>query len=182
MKQNTYGFTIVELLIVIVVIAILAALSYVGYVNLSAKARDAQRLSDVQQIIRAVNTYRAEHGSYPSSHPHNTSATCASHNNGYSYSTATDGRWMVGLRLSGLVTSIPVAPGNDCTSYYRYLKPTPTSYGCPARTEEYALLQVFGVEGAPVPEGAVTSIWKPCAPSAVGWGPSGPTNWTFILE
>ena len=35
MKHRAYGFTIVELIIVVMVIAILAAVSYVAYTNIS---------------------------------------------------------------------------------------------------------------------------------------------------
>ena len=35
MKRRAYGFTIVELIIVVMVIAILAAVSYVAYTNIS---------------------------------------------------------------------------------------------------------------------------------------------------
>ena len=65
MKQKAYGFTIVELLIVIVVVAILAALSYVGYVNIANRANDSVVASDAATIARALEAYRVEEGNYP---------------------------------------------------------------------------------------------------------------------
>lgn len=63
--QRTYGFTIVELLIVIVVIAILAALSYVGYTSISNRAHDSTVQSDLANFAKAVKLIHAETGEYP---------------------------------------------------------------------------------------------------------------------
>lgn len=45
MNQKAYGFTIVELLIVIVVIAVLAAISVVAYAGIQNRARDSAIMS-----------------------------------------------------------------------------------------------------------------------------------------
>ena len=63
--QRARGFTIVELLIVIVVVAILAALSYVGYTNISNRAYDSSVQSDLAQIGKKLELYRAEKGLWP---------------------------------------------------------------------------------------------------------------------
>lgn len=60
--QRTYGFTIVELLIVIVVIAILAALSYVGYTNIQARAKYVQQVAELDRIGKAIQLWSAENG------------------------------------------------------------------------------------------------------------------------
>lgn len=65
MKHKSYGFTIVELLIVIVVIAILAAISVVAYSGISASARDAQRSSDIAALTKALELYYIDNGQYP---------------------------------------------------------------------------------------------------------------------
>ena len=46
-KQKQYGFTIVELLIVIVVIAILAAITIVAFTNLQRRAVNSAVTSDL---------------------------------------------------------------------------------------------------------------------------------------
>ena len=66
--KRTYGFTIVELLIVIVVVAILASLSYVGYTNISNRAYDSSVQSDLAQIGKKLELYRAENGLWPVGH------------------------------------------------------------------------------------------------------------------
>ena len=66
MKQNTHGFTIVELLIVIVVIGILAAISIVAYNGISNRANDSAVQSDLKNIATKISLYQAEHGALPS--------------------------------------------------------------------------------------------------------------------
>lgn len=65
MKKTISGFTIVELLIVIVVIAILAAISVVAYRGVQERARNADRVADVNAIQKAVEMFAVDHGSYP---------------------------------------------------------------------------------------------------------------------
>jgi len=63
-KKNV-GFTIVELLIVIVVIAILAAISIVAYNGIQQRARDTQRSSDISGIVKGLELYYIDKGTYP---------------------------------------------------------------------------------------------------------------------
>lgn len=66
-KTNTrYGFTIVELLIVIVVIGILAAITIVAYNGIQGRARDTQRVQNMQSIVKALELYKTTNGVYPS--------------------------------------------------------------------------------------------------------------------
>jgi prepilin-type N-terminal cleavage/methylation domain-containing protein len=64
-KKRSSGFTIVELLIVIVVIGILAALVIVQFSNVQARARDAERKSDIRALQSKVAEYYALNGYYP---------------------------------------------------------------------------------------------------------------------
>jgi prepilin-type N-terminal cleavage/methylation domain-containing protein len=63
--KRDQGFTIVELLIVIVVIGILAALVIVQFTNVQARARDAERKSDIRALQSKVAEYYALNGNYP---------------------------------------------------------------------------------------------------------------------
>jgi prepilin-type N-terminal cleavage/methylation domain-containing protein len=65
MKKSRSGFTIVELLVVIVVIAILAAVSLVAYNGVQQRARDTQRMSDIDNINDAIQIYTADKGHAP---------------------------------------------------------------------------------------------------------------------
>jgi len=63
--RNLTGFTLIELLVVIVIIGIIATFSVIIINQARAKARDAQRLSDIKQISTALELYRADEESYP---------------------------------------------------------------------------------------------------------------------
>lgn len=59
------GFTLIELMVVIVILGILATLFLGNFTTSQAKARDAQRKSDLNQIMRALEAYNNDKGSYP---------------------------------------------------------------------------------------------------------------------
>lgn len=60
------GFTLIELLIVIVIIGILSTLVIANFVGVRARARDAQRKTDLSQIRTALQLYYSDEGQYPS--------------------------------------------------------------------------------------------------------------------
>ena len=62
MLKRTFGFTIVELMLVIIVISILVTLSVVTYNGAQARARDAERTADVQRIADAISLYNLKYG------------------------------------------------------------------------------------------------------------------------
>ena len=64
--KYTRGFTIVEIIVVITAIAILAAITTVTYSGLQVRARDDERLSDIEVISSALETYYEKQGTYPS--------------------------------------------------------------------------------------------------------------------
>lgn len=63
--HKRYGFTIVELLIVIVVIGILAGISVIAFTGIQDRARNAQLLSSVDAAEKILRTYNAMYGKYP---------------------------------------------------------------------------------------------------------------------
>ena len=65
MSKKAYGFTIVELLIVIVVIAILAAISIVAYRGIQDRARDSAITSGLSQMANKVKVDYATNQTYP---------------------------------------------------------------------------------------------------------------------
>lgn len=67
--RSTGGFTIVELLIVIVVIGILAAITIVAFNGIQTRASDTSVKTDLMNIAKKAETYRAINGVYPSNTP-----------------------------------------------------------------------------------------------------------------
>lgn len=59
------GFTLAEMIVVIAIIALLAVVVIFNVQEGKKKARDAQRLSDLQQIQLALRIYKDTHGRYP---------------------------------------------------------------------------------------------------------------------
>lgn len=60
-KQNSQqGFTLIELLVVIAIIGTLASVVLAGLNEARAKARDAQRLSDMRNLVNALEMYRLD--------------------------------------------------------------------------------------------------------------------------
>lgn len=64
-KINTYGFTIVELLIVIVVIGILATLTAVVFSGIQSKAYAARVTVAVDAYTKLLDMYKVDVGHYP---------------------------------------------------------------------------------------------------------------------
>src|SRR5882672_7317795 len=59
------GFTLIELLLVLAIIGVLTSFLVANLIGAKARARDAQRKSDLQQIRAALELYRADLNSYP---------------------------------------------------------------------------------------------------------------------
>ncbi|HUV72182.1 MAG TPA: prepilin-type N-terminal cleavage/methylation domain-containing protein [Clostridia bacterium] len=67
--QPRGGFTLIELLVVISIIGVLIALSFVGFNQARKSARDSKRKADLEQIRSALEIYRNDQKTYPSSLP-----------------------------------------------------------------------------------------------------------------
>lgn len=60
------GFTLLELLVVIAIIGILSSVVITSLSNSKAKARDARRISEIQQIQKGIELYISKYGTLPS--------------------------------------------------------------------------------------------------------------------
>ncbi|MFA6459453.1 MAG: type II secretion system protein [Candidatus Paceibacterota bacterium] len=64
-RQSRYGFTLVELLIVMAIIGVLAAMVILSQKGSHAKARDAIRVKDFDEFATALYLYYDSYGVYP---------------------------------------------------------------------------------------------------------------------
>jgi general secretion pathway protein G len=64
-KKVNKGFTLIELLLVIAIIGVLSSFLIANFIGAKARARDAQRKSDMRQIQAALELYRADQDTYP---------------------------------------------------------------------------------------------------------------------
>lgn len=64
-NKNNFGFTLVELLVVIAIIAILSVVSLASFTRVQVKARDTQRKSDLEAMSKALMMYYNDYGFFP---------------------------------------------------------------------------------------------------------------------
>ncbi len=119
------GFTLIELLIVITIIGILAVALLPSVLGAPARARDAARKADLNNIIAALETYNSDNQDYPDA------------------AAAGDCVDAAGLGLSGYFqgANVPNDPqslgAGACSDTYMYCKldGSPASYFVAARME-----------------------------------------------
>lgn len=110
-SKQKYGFTLVELLVVVAIIGLLTTMVVISIQRVKAKARDAQRVSDINSIATALTLYHNDFNTYPVYDGNITGTDVVS--------TALEG--------TGTISSVPVDPLNQSASgcdslagYYYY--------------------------------------------------------------
>jgi general secretion pathway protein G len=63
--NNKNGFTLIELLVTMGIIAVLTGMAVFNFNQSRMRARDVSRKSDLGQLVKALELYKNDHGSYP---------------------------------------------------------------------------------------------------------------------
>jgi type II secretion system protein G len=122
--KSQKGFTLIELLVVIAIIGILSSVVLASLNSARSKARDAKRMSDINQMIKAIEMYYNDYGYYPLS-------------GGIDGCTTTVGAPYSDCAVLGIVPNYmkntPVDPTNILNEYgyyyHRKYKPNATNTG-----------------------------------------------------
>lgn len=64
-KQNKNGFSLIELLVVISIIGILSTILVTNFMGMREKAKDAQKIQDLNSMKNALRSYYNDNQSYP---------------------------------------------------------------------------------------------------------------------
>ena len=109
MFRKKRGFTLIELLVVVAIIALLASVVMASLNSARGKARDAQRLSDMNQIKIALELFYSEHDHYPSLPTEGVSV---------SGEYIGDDSGPIEVALAPYIKTIPKDPLHDGVNYY----------------------------------------------------------------
>lgn len=107
-RNKKSGFTLIELLVVIAIIGLLSSITMASLQQTRVGARDAKRISELNQIRNALELYYNDYGYYPQS-------DCGWDCNGYRYSYNITSWNAFKADLAPYMT-VPVDPVNSACS------------------------------------------------------------------
>ena len=122
-KENSKGFTLVELLVVVAIIGLLSMMVVISVTGAKAKSRDAQRVSEINSIATVLSMYHNDYNQYPIFDGNITGTDTVS----------------VALRGTGYINMVPTDPLNqdssacagaplNLTGYYYYYQSDGTDF------------------------------------------------------
>ena len=132
--NKKYGFSLIELLVVISIIGVLTAVLMINFVGARERSRDAKKIQDLTNLKNALRMYYNDNQAYPSPGASNcfnclntaigSSYLVGISDIGYSYSAASDGNGFV------IKSSLESGAGDEDTESQSRcgLTPTPGVY------------------------------------------------------
>lgn len=129
-KHKSYGFTVVELIVVIVVIAVLTSITAIAYRSTQADSRDKKRIADAMILKSAIDEYYADNGAYPrlTTCEYKSGAECVS---GQVWTLLQEQGYLERMPMPDLATTTHTAGVNnapDGKAYYLYYSPSTGAY------------------------------------------------------
>lgn len=129
-KHKSYGFTVVELIVVIVVIAVLTSIAAIAYRSTQADSRDKKRIADAMILKSAIDEYYADNGAYPrlTTCEYNSGAECVS---GQVWTLLQEEGYLERMPMPDLATTTHTAGVNNAPggkAYYLYFSNGSTNY------------------------------------------------------
>lgn len=119
MPVSKKAFSLIEIIIVIAVLGILATTAFVvlNPTTQRSKANDAKRLSDINNLAKAIEIYRLDTGVYPT-----TEGITRQSNISINDQRVTDAKFgWIGANLSTYIRVMPIDPINTEEFHYRYI-------------------------------------------------------------
>lgn len=153
-KTQKNSFTLIEILVVATIIGLLAAAAAVSYSSLSRGSRDARRKADLEQIRAALEMYRSNNNSYPSS----VAVDC-------SLSTG-----LTDVNGNTYLSNVPEDP--KCINYFYYYTSFPT--GCTTACNDYTVGAYLEGTTSTCTSPPTCSSGSPGTPCNYCLGPYGP--------
>lgn len=158
MKRN-FGFTLVELLVVISIIGFLSSIVLSNLRSARSKALNVQRVTEIKQIQTALEYYYDKFGSYPAT-VSDVTASCGN------WDTTTDGVFLPTLSTNGFFNSTLKDPADATCGNFAYYK-YPAGFfrtGCPAERGAFYVLGVRNMDKGGFPTspgfGCPTRDWQ----------------------
>jgi len=105
-RRYQYGFTLVELLVVISVIGLIASIVTISLSDARARARDSRRVSDTRQLITALSIDYDNTGRFPCHAP---------------FDQSTNSNYLQPLRDHGIISLQVKDPLNSGNYTYNYM-------------------------------------------------------------
>jgi type II secretory pathway pseudopilin PulG len=121
MKQGrSFGFSTVEIMVVVSIIGILSTISIYGLSEVRAKSRDAERQAELRLLEGAVERYKMKYGEYPTGCNGANEWSAQTVDNDSSHKCTSGGQYIIGLAPE-FIPVLPVDPNpNGSNSGYMY--------------------------------------------------------------